>query len=370
MNATSIAGVTVAGLLTIAMFATAGWDLPPVDAEQNGFRGVGLQTVIDREDAAASLADPVNQLPPVPWEPFTDGDRAGDIYENVQVLGDLSDDQFTQFMQSITEWVSPEQGCNYCHNPANLASDEVYTKHVSRRMIQMTQHINDRWAAHVGGQDGEGAYVNCWTCHRGENVPLNVWFENDQSEEPKPGMLAYTGGQNLVNADLTSLPGGYLEAFLQGNRDARVHSDMSGPSGNTATIQDTEWTYAFMIHQSNALGVNCTYCHNSRAFNSWDESPPQRVTAWHGIRMVRDVNTTYINPLTPMNPDYRIGAQGDIAKVNCTTCHQGVNQPLYGAYTLETYEYLQNGDPTYPNYALPAGPYRTPDEIAEEYGLN
>ncbi|WP_312858721.1 photosynthetic reaction center cytochrome c subunit family protein [Rhizobium sp. G21] len=35
------------------------------------------------------------------------------MYENVQVLKDLSDDQFNQFMASITEWVAPEAGCNY-----------------------------------------------------------------------------------------------------------------------------------------------------------------------------------------------------------------------------------------------------------------
>ena len=39
-------------------------------------------------------------------------------YQNVQVLGDLSTDQFNHLMASITQWVAPPaQGCNYCHNP-------------------------------------------------------------------------------------------------------------------------------------------------------------------------------------------------------------------------------------------------------------
>ena len=40
----------------------------------------------------------------------------------------------------ITRWdADGGKGCNYCHNPANLASDEKYTKVVARRMIQMTR---------------------------------------------------------------------------------------------------------------------------------------------------------------------------------------------------------------------------------------
>ena len=45
-----------------------------------------------------------------------------------------------------------------------------------------------------------------------------------------------------------------------------------------------------MIAISKSLGVNCTFCHNTREFGQWAESTPQRVTAWHGIQMVRDLN--------------------------------------------------------------------------------
>ena len=61
----------------------------------------------------------------------------------------------------------------------------------------------------------------------------------------------------------------------------------------TARIKQTEWTYALMIIISQALGVNCTYCHNTRSFAEWDASTPQRTTAWYGIRMVRDLNNNY-----------------------------------------------------------------------------
>jgi photosynthetic reaction center cytochrome c subunit len=58
---------------------------------------------------------------------------------------------------------------------------------------------------------------------------------------------------------------------------------------------------------------------------------PQRVTAWHGIRMTRELNNDYLTPLTANFPKARLGPTGDVAKVNCATCHQGAFKPLYGA---------------------------------------
>ncbi|MFM7972662.1 MAG: photosynthetic reaction center cytochrome c subunit family protein, partial [Betaproteobacteria bacterium] len=59
--------------------------------------------------------------------------------------------------------------------------------------------------------------------------------------------------------------------------------------------------------------------------------PPQRTTAWYGIRMVRDLNLEYMEDLTSVFPAERKGPLGDVAKVNCATCHQGAYKPLYGA---------------------------------------
>jgi photosynthetic reaction center cytochrome c subunit len=95
-----------------------------------------------------------------------------------------------------------------------------------------------------------------------------------------------------------------------------------------------------MTHMSTSLGVNCTYCHNTRSFQSWEGSPPQRVTAYHGIRMARDVNNEYMVPLTEVFPVERKGPGGDVAKVSCATCHQGAYKPLYGFPMLKDYPEL------------------------------
>ncbi len=95
-----------------------------------------------------------------------------------------------------------------------------------------------------------------------------------------------------------------------------------------------------MIHMSESLGVNCTGCHNSRSFGNWEESTPQRVIAWHGIRMVRQLNVEYLEPLTPVFPAGRLGPMGDVAKINCATCHQGLNKPLNGVSMYADYPEL------------------------------
>ncbi len=339
MNFWAPVGVGIAALLTIAMIGTAGWDLPPVETEQVGYRGTGMVLVKDREELAA-LEAAVAAIPEQPWEADPTGSRASEVYENVQVLGHLSQDQFDHLMASITEWVSPEEGCGYCHNLENLADDSVYTKIVARRMIQMTWEINSEWTEHVA-QTG----VNCYTCHRGMPVPENVWYRNDGPPQAS-GMAGYRAGQNVVaeSAGTTSLPYDHLSDYLLGDREIRVHTLTVGPSGNQSTIKDTEWTYALMMHMSESLGANCTFCHNSRAFNDWDESPPQRVTAWHGIRMARAVNNDYLVPLTPIFPDNRLGPQGDVAKVSCATCHYGAKKPLNGTPMLENYPVLRSAE--------------------------
>jgi photosynthetic reaction center cytochrome c subunit len=56
--------------------------------------------------------------------------------------------------------------------------------------------------------------------------------------------------------------------------------------------------------------------------------------------MAREINTTYVDPLTPVLPAAKLGPTGDIAKVNCATCHQGAYKPLYGVSMLRDYPEL------------------------------
>src|SRR5262249_25018602 len=118
-------------------------------------------------------------------------------------------------------------------------------------------------------------------------------------------------------------------------------------------IKQAEWTYALMIHFSTALGVNCTHCHNSRSFFAWEASPPARAQAWYGIRMARDLNKAYLEPLSDTFPPERHGIASDGPKLNCATCHQGAYKPLLGVSMLADYAVLAEAKPQPPRTAAP-----------------
>jgi len=319
--------VVVGTLFTLASLFTAGWERPPMESQQLGYRGLGMEQITNPRLAARTrernaLPDPIDPVEP-------GGPLATTEYTNIQVLTDLTVDQFNRNMLAITQWVAPEQGCGYCHNEENLASDEKYTKVVARRMLQMNRHINADWKSHVA-ETG----VTCYTCHRGQPVPAQVWFDGEGLTSAA-GMSASRQGQNIASrlAGLSSLPYNPLKDYLRqrdGQDSVRVVSTTALPDGNPRNIKDTEETYGLMIHLSEALGVNCTFCHNTRSFASWDQSTPQRTTAFHGIQMVRDINSDYLEPLQSVFPANRLGPLGDVAKANCATCHQGVSKPLFG----------------------------------------
>jgi photosynthetic reaction center cytochrome c subunit len=203
-------------------------------------------------------------------------------------------------------------------------------------MLQMVRHINEDWKPHVAGTG-----VTCYTCHRGNAVPKNVWFTSP-GESSTSGLTAGNAGKNAPStiAGLSSLPYDPYTSYLLEDKNIRVISNEALPGSDHSSIQGTDRTYALMISMSQSLGVNCDYCHNSRSFAVWDSSTPKRTVAWYGIRMARDLNNNYLVPLTSTFPAHRLGVLGDVAKVNCATCHQGVFKPLYGESMAKDYPEL------------------------------
>ncbi|MCU0648045.1 MAG: photosynthetic reaction center cytochrome PufC [Gemmatimonadaceae bacterium] len=282
------------------------------DTVQNGYRGTALEQTYKRGDVktafnAVRLPAPVPAATASPPGPLP--------WKNVQVLNDISVGEFNRTMIAMSTWVAGTGNCAYCHNVANFASDTatsgqpLYTKLVARRMLQMTRHINSQYGQHVGATG-----VTCYTCHRGKPVPNGIWY--------------YTTADQ------------YQRHYL--DRDGgRVTSQTIGPSNaNRTSVRQTEWQYGLMISMSQALNVNCTYCHNSRQFASWTESPPQRAKAYHGILMLRDLNSNYLATLQPVYPAVRLGKLNDAPKAQCLTCHQGAYKPLFGARMVQEYPAL------------------------------
>jgi photosynthetic reaction center cytochrome c subunit len=326
------------GVAAIAVIYST-FTVPPVWSQQNGWRGTGMAQIATPQHRAA--LQQANIVPEV--QPAADlaGEKSSDAYENVKVLGDVDSAEFLRIMTAITEWVAPEQGCSYCHAEGeSLASDALYTKVVARRMIEMTLKINQGWKPHVA-ETG----VTCYTCHRGQPVPANVWSLQTAANTPP-----YAGNKDKQNypsghVGAASLPNDIYAPYLSKAAEIRVESKNALPTGPNPSIQATEQTYGLMMHMSQGLGVNCTFCHNTQNFGEWSTSTPQRVTAWHGIRMMREINNTYIDTLANVFPANRKGPAGDVLKANCATCHAGESKPLYGVSMVKDYLELKAAPP-------------------------
>jgi len=331
------------------LVASCDIDRPPVETIQRGFRGDGQVQVNNPRVYAAAFAE--QQIPDSAPPADPDGPRAKDVFENVQVLGDLSTTQMVRVMVSMAAWVTGGEGCSYCHVIENPALDVKYPKVVARRMLQMVRYINSHWTDHVA-QTG----VTCYTCHRGNPVPKNLWFANPAStpsatftgwhEQQNSTLPSYVQpGKLLPSAALGALPVDPFSMYLQGSENIRVQALNALPmNGMGASIQQTEWTYSLMTIMSKSLGVNCNYCHNTQSLQSWKESSPTRATAWYGIRMVRSLNNNFEASIDRVLPPNRHGPMGDNPKIYCATCHNGVFKPLYGISMLKDFPELK-GDP-------------------------
>jgi photosynthetic reaction center cytochrome c subunit len=341
-------------------------------AVQTGNPGLAMEIINTHAQVEERLA--ANTVPPSLPPASAGGQLSVDAYKNVQVLGHITSGEFTRLMTAMSLWVSPDDGgCAYCHAPQrdakgnvvkdedghpvadanNMQSDELYTKRVARRMLQMTMRINGDWKEHV-----KDTGVTCYTCHRGKPVPQYVWFD-----EPE-GSTRFQGIRNPklpkgyeAAAAYTTLPSGALRPFLAEDENVRVQATEATGSDDRSSIKQTEWTYGLMLHISDSLGVNCTFCHNSRSFGDWDASPSTRTAAWFGIRMVRELNQQYLLPLAATLPPERHGSLGDGPKVSCKTCHQGAYKPLLGVSMLADYGVLAKAMPQ---------PDKTPEPTAAE----
>ena len=292
--------------LVVVLAALAACEPGRKQSVQVGYRGLGeeinydvstLPKIAAANVAPASLPPASVPSPVVQWK-------------NVQVLNDVTANEMNRTMVAMTAWVSPKQGCDYCHNQTNFGSDEKYPKVVARRMIEMTRHVNNDYKSHV-----QSTGVTCFSCHRGNPVPANgIWQFTNQDQ--------------------------WQRAYLD-RPDVRVQSTtIAHTAANSSSIKQTENTYALMLDVSSGMGVNCTFCHNSRSWETWQNAPPARITALYGFRMVRDLNTNYLAPLNGVFPSYRLGEHGDSPKLSCNTCHAGAYKPLLGAKMAKDYPAL------------------------------
>ncbi|HXT71099.1 MAG TPA: c-type cytochrome [Vicinamibacterales bacterium] len=106
------------------------------------------------------------------------GQGGGAAAQNLQVLPkDTPRQQLTQIMRGFAAALGGVE-CTHCHvgTMQERAKDDNPKKAIARKMIQMTNAINDEMLKGIGDPVAAGAVakVTCYTCHRGALKPLNA----------------------------------------------------------------------------------------------------------------------------------------------------------------------------------------------------
>jgi len=91
------------------------------------------------------------------------GAKAGDTYENLQLLADLPERDLRPTMERWSAALGT--GCSHCHESYSDAVDTPM-KLRAREMLRMVRVINATTFAAPGAPQ-----VTCWTCHRGQRIP-------------------------------------------------------------------------------------------------------------------------------------------------------------------------------------------------------
>jgi photosynthetic reaction center cytochrome c subunit len=326
------------------------WHLP-VKGHELGWRASSM-IQFDLPPAEAALLK--RPPPPIPgWG--HDPRPAGVAYKNVTVLTNVDAGEFMHTMTAMTSWVSPKQGCGFCHAGADYASDAKPAKAVARLMLQMTRHINADWRDHVGA-----AGVTCFSCHQGQPIPSDVWF----AAPPVRQHPMIDWQEDYHEDELTVrkfFPDEGYEEYLLQNTPGSSQSYTALPTHSGSSQVVIKRMYEVMMQMSDGIGVNCGYCHNSRAFFDWRQSTPARWTGYSGIQMTRDLNRHFLIKTGALLPQsrYRLdkahernlapdqaGPMPGNGLSNCATCHHGEPKPLGGANMVDAYPALIDPEPS------------------------
>ena len=99
---------------------------------------------------------------------FVSAVALADGLKNLQVLPkNTSKDEVKTIMKAQAKALGVE--CDFCHDVPDMASDKNDKKLIARKMMQMTNEVNDKWLK--GMKDADKNKVTCATCHQGHEQP-------------------------------------------------------------------------------------------------------------------------------------------------------------------------------------------------------
>ncbi len=355
----SITWVAIVGVVAAAAFVVF---VPTYTGVPRAATEVGIPQQVQFTTAAETA--PVNRVPAALPPAETGGPSATEQYKNVKVLTDVSAAEFMRLQHAITAWVSPKEGCGFCHTGDDYASDAKPQKQAARVMLQMTRHLNTDWSKHVAG-----AGVTCYTCHRGQPVPAEIWFPSAPKPH-KPFVAPQENWRESADTVRKFFPDASFAEYYYNDAPIAAQSTTVAPSMTVSSRIETKRIYEMMMQMSDGIGANCGLCHNSRNFQSWAESTPYRWVGYSGLQLVRDLNRNYLRQIADLVPQTRLlttetrlpvlppsesGLQTGNGLVVCATCHYGVTKPLHGVNMVRDYPGLSAPTTVQPA-ANPASP--------------
>ncbi|MCP9223845.1 photosynthetic reaction center cytochrome PufC [Erythrobacter sp. LQ02-29] len=303
-----------------------------VGTTQIGPDASAMGLYIDERESAKPAVQPEFMLASLET---SSGGQGG--YTNLQVLNGEAPAEIDRTMRALTAWVAPEQGCGFCHGGqsgpnANWAADYP-RKEVARQMLRMVRDVNSRWTNHVGSQG-----VTCFSCHQGKNVPEYKWFITPKPTPPLGGMAGKPQEWHTKATTIRDFfPSTPEELYLLKGEPAKLVQArqplVGGPVPQNHNLEAGENVYILMMQMSQGIGVNCTFCHQSRALFDWSQSPPNRLNGYSGIKMTLDLNQRVFSQLGPIASTEAKGQLGDPAKINCASCHNQHQKPAGGMTT-------------------------------------
>ena len=112
-----------------------------------------------------------------------------EVYKNIQVLRGVPADQLNPTMRLVA--LSLGVQCSFCHVEGADDKDDKQEKQTARRMMQMMLAINkDNFNGRV--------QITCYTCHRGNPVPVGTPVIVGGTMRPTPTRSGNAGGANQV----------------------------------------------------------------------------------------------------------------------------------------------------------------------------
>lgn len=213
----------------------------------------------------------------------------------VQVLKGMNTAQISAYMVSQVSG-GLKVDCSYCHNIANFAQEDGYPnaakKVTARKMMQMSADLNQNYTAKLPASVGN-YQITCATCHNGKAAGLNSYpieimntLPNDWSlplDLDYPGGLVVTGRKDISNAE----------------------------------VERNQFT---MYHFNVSMGQGCTFCHNSRNFQSYEIEQKNHASIM--LQMTKHIQETYVAPGGRIADGIMAGKSP-----SCWLCHQGARIP-------------------------------------------